>query len=170
MAEQAATVVRDAGAAGTIALARTADMRYVGQGYELTVPFRDGPVDGRTAAALRAAFDRVYAQRYGYSDAKAALELVTVAVTATGTGPEVRLLEHRPGTRDVTEARKADRPAYFPETRGYVRCPVYDRARLPVGARLEGPAVVEEPESTTVLPPGTTAEVDPWANLLVTLG
>jgi N-methylhydantoinase A len=170
MAEQAATVVRDAGAAGTIALARTADMRYVGQGYELTVPFPDGPVDGRTAAALRAAFDRVYAQRYGYSDAKAALELVTVAVTATGTGPEVRLPEHRPGTRDVTEARKPDRPVYFPETRGYGRCPVYDRRRLPVGARLEGPAVVEEPESTTVLPPGTTAEVDPWANLLVTLG
>jgi N-methylhydantoinase A len=170
MAEQAAAVVRDAGAAGTIALARTADMRYVGQGYELTVPFRDGPVDGRTAAALRAAFDRVYAQRYGYSDAKAPLELVTVAVTATGTGPEVRLPEHRPGTRDVTEARKPDRPVYFPETRGYGRCPVYDRRRLPVGARLEGPAVVEEPESTTVLPPGTTAEVDPWANLLVTLG
>ena len=46
---------------------------------------------------------------------------------------------------------------YFPETRGYVRCPVYDRARLPVGARIEGPAVVEEPESTTVLPAGHDA-------------
>jgi N-methylhydantoinase A len=169
MADQAAAVVRDAGVAGTIALGRTADMRYVGQGYELTVPIPDGPVDGRTAAALRAAFDRVYAQRYGYSDARAALELVTVAVTATGTGPEVRLPEHRPGTRDVTEARKPDRPVYFPETRGYARCPVYDRRRLPVGARLEGPAVVEEPESTTVLPPGTTAEVDPWANLIVSV-
>jgi N-methylhydantoinase A len=144
-------------------------MRYVGQGYELTVPIPDGPVDGRTAPALRAAFDRVYAQRYGYSDAKAALELVTVAVAATGTGPEVRLPEHRPGTRDVAEARKPDRPVYFPETRGYGRCPVYDRRRLPVGARLEGPGVVEEPESTTVLPPGTTAEVDPWANLIVSV-
>jgi N-methylhydantoinase A len=169
MADQAATVVRHAGAAGTISLQRTADMRYVGQGYELTVPIPDGPVDGRTAPALRAAFDRVYAQRYGYSDAKAALELVTVAVAATGTGPEVRLPEHRPGTRDVAEARKPDRPVYFPETRGYGRCPVYDRRRLPVGARLEGPGVVEEPESTTVLPPGTTAEVDPWANLIVSV-
>ncbi len=169
MADQAATVVRDAGAAGTIALARTADMRYVGQGYELTVPIPEGPVDGRTAAALRAAFDRVYAQRYGYSDAKAALELVTVAVTATGSGPEVRLPEHRPRTRDAAEARKPDRPVYFPETRGYGPCPVYDRRRLPVGARLEGPAVVEEPESTTVLPPGTAGEVDPWANLIVSV-
>jgi N-methylhydantoinase A len=169
MAAEAAAVVRDAGAAGAISLARTAEMRYVGQGYELTVPIPDGPVDGDTPAALRRAFDRVYTQRYGYSDARAALELVTVAVTATGSGPEVRFPEHRPGTCDVAEARKADRPVYFPETRGYIRCAIYDRARLPVGARIEGPAVVEEPESTTVLPPGSTAEVDPWANLLVSL-
>jgi N-methylhydantoinase A/oxoprolinase/acetone carboxylase beta subunit len=166
MADQGAAVVRDAGAAGTIALARTADMRYVGQGYELAVPIPDGPIDDRTADALRAAFDRVYAHRYGYSDAKAAVELVTVGVTVSGAGPEVRLPEQRPGTRDTAQARKADRPAYFPETRGYVQCPVYDRARLPVGATIAGPAIVEEPESTTVLPPGATAEVDAWANLL----
>jgi N-methylhydantoinase A len=77
------------------------------------------------------------------------------------------LSEHRPGTGDPAEARKADRPVYFPEARGFVRCPVFDRARLPVGARIAGPAVVEETESTTVLPPGVTAEVDRWATLLV---
>jgi N-methylhydantoinase A len=169
MAEQGAAVVRAAGAAGAISLGRTADMRYVGQGYELAVPIPDGPVDGRTPAALREAFDRVYAHRYGYSDARAAVELVTVAVTATGAGPEVRLPDHRPGTRDVAEARKEDRAVYFPEARGYAPCAVYDRRRLPVGARIAGPAVVEEPESTTVLPPGTTAEVDSWATLQVSV-
>ncbi len=46
-------------------------------------------------------------------------------------------------------------------------CSIYDRGRLPVGARLAGPAVVEEAESTTVLPPGAAAEVDAWANLIV---
>jgi N-methylhydantoinase A len=167
MAAQGGTVVREAGVAGDLSLARAADMRYVGQGFELSVPIPDGPVDDRTAAGLRGAFDRVYAHRYGYSDAKAAVELVTVSVTVTGAGPEVRLPEQRPGARDAAEARRPDRPAYFPETRGYVPCAVYDRARLPVGARIQGPAVVEEPESTTVLPPGTTAEVDPWANLAV---
>ncbi len=169
MAEQGAAVVRNAGATGAISLGRTADMRYVGQGYELTVPLPAGPVDGGTPDALRAVFDRVYAQRYGYADPQAAVELVTVGVTATGPGPEVRLPEHRPGTRDVAQARKPDRAVYFPETRGYGPCSVYDRRRLPVGARIEGPAVVEEPESTTVLPPGTTAEVDPWANLIVSV-
>jgi N-methylhydantoinase A len=169
MAAQGGTVVREAGVAGDLSLARAADMRYVGQGFELSVPIPDGPVDDRTAAGLRGAFDRVYAHRYGYSDAKAAVELVTVSVTVTGAGPEVRLPEQRPGARDAAEARRPDRPAYFPETRGYVPCAVYDRARLPVGARIQGPAVVEEPESTTVLPPWTTAEVDPWANLAVSI-
>jgi N-methylhydantoinase A len=168
MAAQGTTVVREAGAAGTITLARTADMRYVGQGYELAVPIPDGPIDGRTADALRAAFDRVYAHRYGYSDVKAAVELVTVGVTVSGAGPEVRLPEQHPGSRDAAHARKPDRRAYFAEARGYIPCPVYDRARLPVGATIAGPAIVEEPESTTVLPPGTTAEIDAWANLLAT--
>ena len=84
MADQGAAVVREAGVRGTLSEARSADMRYVGQGYELSVPIPDGPVDGRTAAALREAFDRVYAHRYGYSDPKAAVELVTVAVTVIG--------------------------------------------------------------------------------------
>jgi N-methylhydantoinase A len=168
MAGQGAAVVREAGVAGTIVLARTADMRYVGQGYELAVPIPDAPINGRTGDALRAAFDRVYAHRYGYSDPKAAVELVTVGVTVSGAGPEVRLPEQHGGPRDTAQARKPDRPAYFAETRGYVQCPVYDRARLPVGATIAGPAIVEEPESTTVLPPGTTAEIDAWANLLAT--
>jgi N-methylhydantoinase A len=168
MAAQGAAVVREAGAAGTIAVTRTADMRYVGQGYELAVPIPDGPIDGRIAEALRAAFDRVYAHRYGYSDAQAAVELVTVGVTVSGAGPEVQLPEQHASSRDTAQARKPDRRAYFAETRGYVPCPVYDRARLPVGAMIVGPAIVEEPESTTVLPPGTTAEIDAWANLLAT--
>ncbi len=170
MAAQGTAVVREAGVGGTLSEARSADMRYVGQGYELSVPIPDGPVDGRTAAALRGGFDRVYAHRYGYSDPKAGVELVTVAVTVIGAGPDVRLPEQAPGTREAAEARKPDRPVYFPETRGYVRCAIYDRARLPVGATIEGPAIVEEPESTTVLPPGARAEIDRWANLIVDFG
>jgi N-methylhydantoinase A len=170
MTDQGAAVVREAGVRGTLSEARSADMRYVGQGYELSVPIPDGPVDGRTAAALRSAFDRVYGHRYGYSDPKAAVELVTVAVTVIGAGPDVRLPEQPPGTRTAAEARKPDRAAYFPETGGYVPCAIYDRARLPVGATIEGPAIVEEPESTTVLPPGARAEIDRWANLIVDFG
>jgi len=58
------------------------------------------------------------------------------------------------------------RRAYFPEARGYVDTPVYDRYTLGAGMSLTGPAIVEERESTTVLPPGVTATVDAYANLL----
>jgi N-methylhydantoinase A len=160
-------VVREAGVAGALTETRTADLRYAGQGYELTVALPEGPVGAGTAAALREAFHAAYGRRYGYADPGAEVELVTVGATVVGAGPEVRLPEHRPGTREAAEARKPDRPVYFPEFRAHVACPIYDRARLPVGARIAGPAVVEEPESTTVLPPGAVAEVDRWANLLV---
>jgi N-methylhydantoinase A len=59
------------------------------------------------------------------------------------------------------------RRAWFPETAGWVECPIYDRYRLAAGTSLVGPAIVEERESTTVLPPGITATVDEYANLLV---
>jgi len=95
---------------------------------------------------------------------------VTAAVTVTGAGPEVRLAEQPPGARDVAQAQKPSRSVYFPEVRGYIECAIYDRARLPVGATIAGPAIVEEPESTSVLPPGARAEVDRWANLLVKIG
>jgi N-methylhydantoinase A len=160
-------VVRQAGVAGPVTVVRTADLRYAGQGYELTVPLPAGDVDERTARALRQAFDVVYARRYGYADPGADVELVTVGASVIGAAPEVRLPDHRPAARDAAEARKPDRPAYFPELGGYVPCPVYDRARLPPGARVPGPAIVEEPDSTTVLPPGAVTEVDRWANLLV---
>ena len=165
MAGQGAAVVREAGVGGTLSEARSADMRYVGQGYELSVPIPDGPVDGRTAAALRGAFDRVYAHRYGYSDPKAAVELVTVAVTVIGAGPDVRLPEQLPGTRRGRRGPEAGPRGVLP---GDPRLrPLRDlrSGPSPVGATIEGPAIVEEPESTTVLPPGARAEIDRWANL-----
>jgi N-methylhydantoinase A len=139
-------VVREAGVKGTPTVLRTADLRYAGQGYDLTVPLPEGPPGPGTAAALREAFDAVYAQRYGYADHRAAAEMVTVAVTVVGAGPEVRLPDHRPPTRSTEEARKPDRPVYFPELGGYASCPVYDRPapglagrRRPLGQPPGGP-------------------------------
>src|SRR5207248_696411 len=62
---------------------------------------------------------------------------------------------------------KGRRRAWFPETRGWTECAVYDRYALAPGSRLNGPAIVEERESTSVLPPGTSATVDEYANLIV---
>jgi N-methylhydantoinase A len=95
------------------------------------------------------------------------VEVVTWKLSAIGGTPRLALA--KAGTEPGESPRKAVRRAYFPEAGGYVDTPVYDRHRLWAGLSLAGPAIVEERESTTVLPPGAHALVDAYANLIVTL-
>jgi N-methylhydantoinase A len=177
MAEQAFAVVRDSSGGGvaddfardgTITLVRSADARYVGQGYELNVPVPAGPLDAAGLARLRASFDEIYAARYGYANPREPVEVVTWKLSAVGGAPRVALAKQQPLSGEGT--RKGVRRAYFPEVPGYLECPVYDRHALPAGITLTGPAIVEERESTTVLPPGVEAVVDEYASLLVGAG
>jgi N-methylhydantoinase A len=167
MARQALDVVRASAVTGEVALVRSADARYLGQGYELSVAVPPGPLDAAAMARVRRAFDEVYAARYGYAGHGEAVEVVTWKLAAIGGAPRIALA--KAPSRAVDGARKPVRKAYFPETRGYVDCPVYDRYRLAAGIELAGPAIVEERESTTVLPPGTAAIVDEHASLIVSL-
>ncbi len=158
MEAEAADVVTESTGAPPMRFAREVDLRYVGQGYELTVE-----VTG-DLHEVRKAFDAAYAQRYGYASEDQPVEATTWKVTAYGRGPKVELPRFAQRAGDTVPER---RPAYFPERGGFVDTPVYDRDLLSVGARLEGPAIIEERESTTVLPSGMTAEVDTYGNLLV---
>jgi N-methylhydantoinase A len=164
MSAQAIAVVQESAVAGEVMLARSADARYVGQGYEVTVPVPLGRLDGAALARVRSTFHEVYASRYGYANPAEPVEIVTWKLSAVGGSPRVALAKAGAGSADVR--RKAMRRAYFPEARGYADTPVYDRYELAAGTTLTGPAIVEERESTTVLPPGVTATVDEYANLI----
>ncbi len=165
MAAQALEVVRESAVAGEIAVTRSCDARYVGQGYELTVPVPAGALDAAALARVRAAFDEIYAARYGYANPGEAVETVTWKLSAIGGSPRIALA--KAGPRSGDGGRKGTRRAWFPETRGWTDTPVWDRYALAAGVRIDGPAIVEERESTTVLPPGTAATVDEYANLIV---
>src|SRR5881409_2011892 len=167
MAAQASAVVRDAALGGTVTLARAVDARYVGQGYELTVPVPAGTLDAAALTRIRAAFDEIYAARYGYANPTEPVETVTWKLAAVGGAPRVALAKAASDGRDG--GLKGRRRAWFPETRGWTECAVYDRYALAPGSRLDGPAIVEERESTSVLPPGVSATVDEYANLIVTM-
>ncbi len=167
MAAQALAVVRESAVAGEIAVTRAADARYLGQGYELTVPVPSGRLDAAALTRVRAAFDEVYAARYGYANPDEPVEIVTWKLSAVGGSPRVTLA--KAGARPGARADKGTRRAWFPETRGWTATPVWDRYALASGMRVEGPAIVEERESTTVLPPGTAATVDEYASLIVEL-
>ncbi|MBI2524847.1 MAG: hydantoinase/oxoprolinase family protein [Candidatus Rokubacteria bacterium] len=169
MEAQALAVVRESAVEGEVAIQRTADLRYVGQGYEVNVPVPPGPLGQRELARVRRAFDGAYEARYGVAAPGEPVEAVTWKLTALGAGPRLAL-PRAPRGGGVEAALYGRRPAYFPEKGGYADTPVYDRYRLPAGAEITGPAIVEERESTTVLPPGCGARVDDWGSLQVEVG
>ena len=164
MSAQAIVVVQESAVAGDVMVARSADARYVGQGYEVTVPIPRGRLDAAALARVQASFHEVYAARYGYANPAEPVEVVTWKLSAVGGSPRIALAKSGASSADVR--RKATRRAYFPEARGYTDTPVYDRYELAAGTSLTGPAIVEERESTTVIPPGASATVDEYANLI----
>jgi N-methylhydantoinase A len=164
MSRQAVAVVQESAVAGEVVVARSADARYVGQGYEVTVPVPAGRLDAAALDRVSASFHDVYAARYGYANPTEPVEVVTWKLSAVGGSPRIALAKAAASSADAR--RKGTRRAYFPEARGYTDTPVYDRYELAAGTSLTGPAIVEERESTTVLPPGVTATVDEYANLI----
>jgi N-methylhydantoinase A len=164
MSAQALVVVQESAVAGEVMITRSAEARYVGQGYEVTVPVPAGRLDAAALEGLRARFHEVYAVRYGYANPTEPVEVVTWKLSAVGGSPRIALAKAAAPSADLR--RKGTRRAYFPEARGYTDTPVYDRYELAAGTSLTGPAIVEERESTTVLPPGVTATVDEYANLI----
>ena len=94
--------------------------------------------------------------------------MVNFRLAAVGSIAKPRLREIDPASGPASEARKGTRPVWFGRAGGFVATPVYDRSRLGADHRFEGPAIVEEMDSTTLVLPGYAVTVDRFANLLVT--
>ena len=81
----------------------------------------------------------------------------------------IKMKKYEAKGTDLKEALKGKREVYFPETGGVIDCPVYDRYKLFKGSIIEGPAVIEERESTTLVLPGDRAHVDDYCNLIIAI-
>ena len=149
----------------SVTLSRSADMRLVGQMHTVSVPLPEGPLSPHAIGALREAFLSVYASRYAPPPQDMPAEVVAFRVRATGPDPQIVLSAER---AEASSALKGHRPAWFDGD--FVETPVYDRYALAPRARLEGPAIIEEREATTVLPPGCEATVDARLNLRIDVG
>ncbi|MCL7417226.1 MAG: hydantoinase/oxoprolinase family protein [Halalkalicoccus sp.] len=147
--------VRAETATGEPGIQRAADCRYVGQSFELTVD-----LDGFDPVELEERFHDAHDRSYGYRMDEA-VELVNLRATATVPREAPRVAYEGGGDPVVGE-----REAYFPEV-GRRGATVYDRDRLAPGERVEGPAVLEQAESTTVLPPEWVGAVEPDGTLVV---
>lgn len=166
MAEEGRALLARAGVPSEAVTVRvSADMRYAGQGHEVEVPLPDGVLDTRSAAALTAAFERAYRERYGRAGPAVPVEVVNWRLTASGPVPDLAV--RFPLEAAAGRARKGTRRCFFPEAGGFVETPVLDRYVLRPGDRFTGPAVVEERESTLVVGPGAHARVDEHLNVIV---
>jgi N-methylhydantoinase A len=159
------TLARDGIERDRMRLVREADVRYVGQSMEVRVPAPGGAVDQGFLSALIEAFHAGHKRNFGYNYAgQQKVELVNFCVSGFGLieRPDIPKLVGRGG---ATPARKSVRPVYFGDaTRD---TPIFDRATLLPGIRIDGPVVVEEFGSTTVVFPGQSLEVDPHGVLIV---
>ena len=143
----------------SITLLRTADVKVVGQTYELSLPLPGaGPVDERAIAELLDAFSRLYRERYVFFFEGEPIEIVNLRVTALGRNPTVEFEHPAAAGADPVEARKGERPVYF-EHLGFIPTAVYERMRLRPGNVVKGPAVVEEETSSVLIAPATQARV-----------
>jgi N-methylhydantoinase A len=162
-------VLREGGVGDNeISVEIAADMRYAGQGFEITVDFDPAAIHGHDPAALRATFDRRYEERFARSLRMLRVEVVSwrVRVTAPPSVDEVRFTAT---VHDTGDALIEHRDAYFVEAGGFVSVPVYARNRLAAGTTIVGPALIEEPESTSAIGPSARVEVDGFGNLIMRL-
>jgi len=148
-------------------LSRTVDMRYRGQNYELAVRVPEGPITPASIAALITGFEEAHKQRYGFLAEEEAVEFVTFRVEAFGLVRKASFAAHEPGPPDPAPARIGTRQTYFAAAGKVVETPVYGRDRLLAGMILEGPAIVEQMDTTTVVPPGMRLAVDAMQNLIL---
>jgi N-methylhydantoinase A len=156
--------------ADQVRLRRYADMRYRKQGYEIRVPIPDGALDPGRRDEILARFEAAYRAVYGHTVPDAAVDVVSWRVVAEGPRPALALPSRTAAGTDPARARKGRRPVYLPDARGYADVAVYDRYALGPGTVLEGPAVIEERESTVVVPVRAPIRVDRASHLVLDLG
>lgn len=140
---------------------RFADARYVGQGYELRLALPAASLEQAAVEKAITAFHDLHEQEYGHHFPKSPIELVNLRVTAIGSVPKIGV-PPSPAGGSLERARLRTSDAVFrlgTELRSF-ETTFYDRSQLPVGARVDGPAVILQADSTTVVPPGWAARVE----------
>jgi N-methylhydantoinase A len=155
---------RDGFAEKDIRIDRALDMRYAGQGYEITLPCKAD--ETRTLANLRKKFDAEHKSQFGHSAPEEPVEVVSYRVRGVGLVPAISMRKFSSQGGKLSDALRETRPARFDGKT--ISCPVYQREKLDVGLTLRGPALLDQFDCTVVICAGQIARVDEWKNLIVT--
>ena len=164
--EALADLDRDGFPAARIRLDRALDMRYAGQGYEITLPCDNDALLRDGVAGLRRRFDETHKQMFGHMAPDQLVEIVSYRLCGIGMVSAPPMPQFKPTGAKLSDALRKQRQAQFDGKS--LACPVYQRERLDVGLVLRGPAILDQFDCTTVVCPGQTARVDEWKNIIIT--
>ena len=164
-AQAAADLAREGIAADRRRFVRQADVRYAKQGFELTLEVPPGPVDAAIVSAVVEGFHAMHQRLYTFADRVSPVEIVNLRVRAVGVMDKVRLAEIEMAG-GATPVLAASRQVHVGGTL-YENVPVYRRELLKAGHRLAGPAIVDQLDTTTLIPPGYAGEVDTFGNIVL---
>jgi N-methylhydantoinase A len=148
-------------------LLRSADLRYAHQSFELTCPLPDGDLSPALIQRLIEAFHREHRRLYSYDLPHAPVELVNLRVTALGLLPKLRAQALSGAVSERAGVPDGVRPVYFDHMTGFVDTPCYVRQRLGPGLTIDGPAIVDQDDTTTVIYPNFRGCVDAAGNLIL---
>jgi N-methylhydantoinase A len=153
---------------GAIRVRRSADCRYEGQSFELTVPVAEGAVDARLVTGIAEAFGREHERTYGHRAGEhEPVEIVSLRVVGLGVPDRPRVPEPIRMDRTGPGHGGGARRVYFGPELGWRETPIIARADL--GTAHDGPCIVEEYDATCVVPPDSRASLDPYGNILISL-
>ena len=159
----------DAGIRDRVTARYSADMRYLSQRYEVNVALPSGALAPGLLDSLHDAFYAAYRQHYGREIREVPVETVSWRLTVSGPAPQLEVTWPSPDRTDTNPVVKGRRPVVFAGLDAPDDCPVYERGRLAPGALIFGPAIIEDHESTAVVPPGARLLVDELRMLVITL-
>ena len=170
MEAEGARILCEAGiVADEIVFERSAELRYAGQGHDVRVRLPDGSLNEDYRGQIEQAFADEYARIYGRTPAGNAVEAMTWRVIAQPRGASQDIGFKASGARSASALETGTRSIYLPEDRAMVNVPVYSRYQLGAGFKTEGPCVVEERESTTIVGRNAAVTIDSQLSLVIAL-
>ena len=161
--------LKDAGIKKDLTITFSVDMRYYGQRYEVSVPLSEPPFDGISVDKITGDFYAAYRGHYGRKIDDVPVEAVTWRVNVSGPRPKLNVKWPSGAGESKSADPKGQRNAIFAGLLEPVSCSVFERRQLPVGAKVSGPAIIEDTESTTIVPPGGEFHIDDQRMIVINI-
>ena len=145
----------------------SADMRYPLQNYEINIPLPPGKIDAAWMKRASNAFHAAHERLYSHCDRESPVQMVNLRVSAIGRTDRIKLHKIAQGPVSPKQAQKGERRVHFQEIGKYIPTRIYERDLLLAGNRVAGPAVIEQSDSTIIIPPVWAAGVDAYGRLVM---